>query len=353
MIAYLDNAATTRATHTVIDKVNQIMTECYGNPSSLHTMGIEAEREVLAARRKVADMLGKDFKEIYFTSGGTESNNIAIFGTLPRGGHVITTKIEHKSVLEPLKKFEVDLVNVNRDGVVDLDHFESLLRDDTKLVSIMHVNNEVGTIQPIREIAELLRGRNTLYHVDAVQSFCKFDTRLPADLISMSGHKIGGLKGAGALYVRSGVNIKPLTIGGGQEKGLRSGTENVPGIAALGAACQMMNYDYVAKLKAEMLRLLPSEATIISPYNASPYVLSIAFKGIRSEILLHSLERHGVYVSSGSACGLNQPSHVVTAMGHPREIVDGVIRISFAPWNTMEEVEYAAVKIREEICKLY
>ena len=352
MIAYLDNAATTRPQPKVIENVNHMLTECYGNPSSLHTMGIAAEREITATRRKVADMLGKEPKEIYFTSGGTESNNIALIGSLPRGGHVITTKIEHKSVLEPLKRFEVDLVDVNKNGIIDLDHFESILRSDTKLVSVMHVNNEVGSIQPIREIAEILRNTNTLFHVDAVQSFCKLDTRIPADLISISGHKIGGLKGTGALFIRSGVNIKPLTVGGGQEKNLRSGTENVPGIAALGAACKMMDYEYITRLKAEMLRLLPSNAIIISPSNASPYVLSVAFKGIRSEILLHSLERHQVYVSSGSACGLNQPSHVVAAMGYSREVVDSTIRISFAPWNTIEEINYASDMIREEVSKL-
>ncbi len=369
MDIYFDNSATTKPHISVIDAMVNMMKDAYGNPSSLHTKGVEAERMVKMAREQVAKALKVNADEVYFTSCGTESNNLAILGTAMAQrikGEVITTKVEHKSVTEPFKHlekigFKVHYLDVDSNGLIDLSKLEELLNDNTQLVSIIQVNNECGTVQPIKEIYRIIKRKNekTLLHIDAVQGFCKVE--LPkncADLISISAHKIYGPKGVAALYVRKGVKISPIIYGGGQEKNLRSGTENTPAIVGFGVAVELAkkedNYNYVISLKNTMLEKIVDcipNVYINSPQDSSPYILNISVMGIRSEILLHSLEQRGVYVSSGSACSSNRPkpSHVLTAMGFSRERVDSSIRISFCPNNTMQEVNYACEILKEVV----
>jgi len=375
MDIYFDNSATTKPHNSVIDAMVNMMKDAYGNPSSLHTKGVEAERMVKKAREHVAKALKVNADEVYFTSCGTESNNIAILGIAMAQrikGEVITTKVEHKSVTEPFKYlekmgFKVHYLDVDSSGIIDLSKLEELLNDNTQLVSIIQVNNECGMVQPIKEISRIIKRKNekTLLHIDAVQGFCKVE--LPkncADLISISAHKIHGPKGVAALYVRKGVKISPIIYGGGQEKSLRSGTENTPAIVGFGVAAELAkkedNYNYVLNLKNTMLeKIIDSipNVYINSPQESSPYILNISVMGIRSEILLHSLEQRGVYVSSGSACSSNRPkpSHVLIAMGFSMERVDSSIRISFCPNNTMQEVLSACeilIEVVQNINKL-
>ncbi|OQB14512.1 MAG: Cysteine desulfurase [Firmicutes bacterium ADurb.Bin193] len=358
-IIYLDNSASTRPYEAVANAVYEAMRDNYGNPSSLHTLGVKAERAVKAAREAVAKPLKVPASDIYFTSGGTESNNLAILGAysaLRIKGKIITAKTEHKSVLEPFKTLENAVyLDVDSNGLTDIKHLESIIDDDTSLVSIMHVNNETGVISPIAEIARSIKRKNPncLFHVDAVQSYCKIDfPKGVADLISVSAHKIHGPKGIGALYVRKGVKIIPRLYGGAHEGGIRSGTLNTPAIIGFGIAAQnALSLDHAGRLN-EIMRKGLSGVVINSPDNASPYILNISAKGLRSEIILHSLEQRGVIVSSGSACSSNRPSpsHVLTAMGLSKELVDSSIRISFSALNTEDEVK-EAVKIINEVIK--
>ena len=375
MDIYFDNSATTKPHNSVIDAMVNMMKDAYGNPSSLHTKGVDAERMVKKAREQVAKALKVNADEVYFTSCGTESNNLAILGTsmIQRiKGEVITTKVEHKSVTEPFKHlekmgFKVHYLDVDSSGIIDLFKLEELLNDNTQLVSIIQVNNECGMVQPIKEISRIIKRKNekTLLHIDAVQGFCKVEMpKNCADLISISAHKIHGPKGVAALYVRKGVKISPIIYGGGQEKNLRSGTENTPAIVGFGVASEIAkkedNYNYVLNLKNTMLeKIIDSipNVYINSPQDSSPYILNISVMGIRSEILLHSLEQRGVYVSSGSACSSNRPkpSHVLIAMGLSMERVDSSIRISFCPNNTIQEVLSACeilIEVVQNINKL-
>lgn len=362
---YLDNASTTKPSQAAINAANETFNINFGNPSSRHTLGFNAEKAIKNARSIIADALSVPAGDIYFTSCGSESNNTAIFGSLAamRGkGTVITTKIEHKSILNVFKELENDgydvrYIGCDQSGVIDIKELEAALDENTQLVSIMHVNNEVGAVQPINEIYDLVKTKSkALLHVDNIQGFCKIPGKLNADMISVSAHKIGGLKGCGALYARKGIRIKPLIYGGGQESSLRSGTENVPGICAFGGAVISIdvNEDYkkVVALNQEMRKI--SIGVILSDDKCSPYILAVSFEGLKSEVLLNALAMRGVYVSSGSACASNHPelSHVLLAMGVRKNLIDSTIRISFSPDMSIEDIIEARQIIEEEAGKL-
>ena len=343
---YLDNASTTKPSEAAV-KAAINACENFGNPSSLHRLGINAEKIINGTKESVARKLSVDKKNIYFTSGGTESNNTAIFGgafaNKKRGKHIITTKIEHPSVLEPFcileqEGFDVTYLDCDSDGIISLDRFENALRPDTVLVSVMMVNNETGSVQPFNKLKTIMKEKSPLayLHCDGVQAFCKIDCnpkKCGIDMLSASGHKIHALKGTGILYIADGVNIRPMINGGGQQKNMRSGTENVVGIAALGAAVdsyQRINYSKRSELKNKILSNI-DRVKINGSDNNSGYVLNVSFLGIKAEILLHALEAKGIFVSTGSACSSNKPmpSHVLTAMGCTREEIGGAVRFSF------------------------
>lgn len=349
-IAYLDNAATTRVCEEAAQAAMKMMTESFGNPSSLHTMGVASTRELNTARQAVASILGCQSECIYFTSGGSESNNLAIFGAanakIRRGREIITTAAEHSSVAASMKRLEetgwiVTRIKPDQNGTIDPKAVAEAVTDQTVLVSMMMVNNETGAIFPVEKAAKLIRAKNpqTLIHCDGVQAFGKLPLRVARtdiDLMSISGHKICAPKGSGALYIRRGVRILPLIYGGGQERGLRSGTESLPMIAALGAACQKLDghikehYDHAAALKAYLIKKLSEieQVCINSPQNGSPYICSFSVPGYRSETMLHFLESRGVFVSSGSACSKGAVSPVLTAMGLPKQVIDSALRVS-------------------------
>ncbi len=344
---YLDNAATTKPSPTAIAAVKESM-ESFGNPSSMHRLGIDAEKIITGAKEKAAQVIGVLPKNIYFTSGGTESNNTAILGyaeaNKKRGRHVITTKIEHPSVLEPFKVleekgFSVTYLDADCSGKIRLSDFENALRKDTILVSVMAVNNETGTIQPFDKLKAIMREKSPLaaLHCDAVQGFLKVDInakKCGIDMLSASGHKIHGIKGTGILYVGDNINIRPIIHGGGQQKNLRSGTENVPGIAAFKAAVEGFSRIGTEKRTEFAEKILNNieNVKINGSEENSGYILNVSFLGIKAEILLHSLEAKGIYVSSGSACSANKPglSHVLGAMGCTGEEIRGAVRFSFS-----------------------
>ncbi|MGI6669357.1 MAG: cysteine desulfurase family protein [Acetivibrionales bacterium] len=369
---YLDNASTTRQFDEVTALMADVASNKYGNPSSLHTKGIEAEKLVRSARETIAETLGADIGEIIFTSGGTESNNLAVIGYLEanhrRGNHVITTKTEHPSVLEVYRHLEekgyrVDYIGVDGNGMIDLNQLRDKLCRDTVLVSVIAVNNETGTIQDLGKISSIRDelSPQAVIHADAVQAYCKMPI-MPRDsgigLMSFSSHKIHGPKGIGALYVSEKLRIKPLLYGGGQESLLRSGTENVPGIAGFGLAAAMMfetlddNYRKVRLLKELFIDKLSSSGIVhkvISPPDGSPYIVNVAFEGVRGEVLLHHLEQKGIYVSTGSACSSrkNTRSHVLEAMGIADDLIDGAIRFSFSTFNTEQEIGIVIETLKE------
>lgn len=366
MEAYFDNSATTRVLDSVKDIVVKTMTEDYGNAAAKHRKGLEAENYIKEARKEIARTLKAEEKEILFTSGGSESNNMALIGTAfanqRAGRHIISTSIEHPSVYNPLgylegQGFEVTILPVDHDGHISLEELEKAVRPDTILVSVMYVNNEIGAVEPIGEISRIVKRKNpdTLLHVDAIQAYGKFVIRPKKqgiDLMSVSGHKIHGPKGVGFLYINSGVKIKPLIYGGGQQWNLRSGTENVPGVAGLGAAAKEMYTDHEQKvaqmteIKDVMIdRLGGLEGVVIRSKKGSgsaPQIVSASFEGVRSEVLLHALEEKGIYVSSGSACSSRHPgiSGTLKGIGVPTKLLDSTIRFSFGVFNTKEEIDY-------------
>jgi len=364
---YLDNASTTKPSEIVKDAVINTI-ENFGNPSSMHRLGITAEKIITEAKNNIAGILGVDGKNIYFTSGGTEANNTAILGyafaNRKRGRHLITTTIEHPSVLESFKTlenegFSVTYLGVNDKGVISLDELENAITDETILVSIMAVNNETGTVQPIRRVKEIIRKKSSVcvFHSDCVQGFCKIDLspkKWGIDMLSISGHKIHALKGVGALYIAEGVHINPWLIGGGQQKNIRSGTENVPGIASLGVACK--NYTRITGDKLELFKdkLINSveNIRINSLADNSGYILNVSFLGIKAEILLHSLEAKGIFVSTGSACSTNKPmpSHVLTAMGCTDEEIRGAVRFSFD--SEEFDMDYVIETLKTEVANI-
>ncbi|MBR0277685.1 MAG: cysteine desulfurase [Clostridia bacterium] len=353
---YFDNAATTEVKKEVAGLMYEVMTKNYGNPSSLHSKGLEAERIVKNAREIIAYKIGASLNEIFFTSSGSEANNLAILGFAGRlryKGEIITSKTEHKCVLECMKKLEKDgftvhYLDVDENGHVNLNMLENLINKNTQMVSIMHVNNECGTVQPIEKLYKIVKesNENTIFHTDNIQGFCKTDLTVKyCDMMTLSAHKIHGPKGVGAVYIKSGLKLMPVIYGGGQERGLRSGTENVPGIAGFGKATEIFNknYENVSKIKSHIVNRVTDEIPkvyINGDFNEdSPYILNIAMIGLRSEIILHFLEQRKIYVSSGSACSSNQssPSHVLKAMGYKPERVDSSIRLSFNDSNTIDE----------------
>lgn len=376
---YLDNSATTQPYPEVIDAMVEMMTVTYGNPSSLHKKGLTAEKEVDRARERVAKAVGAKKSEILFTSGGTEANNLALFGAAQqyasRGKHIITTAIEHPCVYDTAQELErrgyaVTFLPVGSDGRVSADDVKQAWRDDTILVSVMYVNNETGAVQPIREIGQFLKDkRKTLFHVDAVQALGKLPIKVKdygIDLLSVSGHKIHGPKGVGALYVRDGVTLTPILFGGGQERGVRSGTENVPGIVGMGVAAERSLREMAAgsKRMAELRDLLIErieamipDARINTPRgvgHAAPHVVNVSFSGVRGEVLVHALEANGVYVSTGSACSSREKiySRVLKAMGLPESALEGAVRLSLRPDHTADDVEETVQQLQSLIADL-
>jgi cysteine desulfurase len=375
---YLDNAATTAPDPAVVEAMTRALTEEYGNPSSLHGRGVRAERLITAARAAVARTLEVSPDEIVFTSGGTESNALALRGAAgrARGRHAITAATEHSSVLTPLRRlaaegWEVTELPVDRDGRVGPDQIAAVIRPDTALVSVMAVNNETGTVQPVREIGAALRvrtvgGRPIAFHVDAVQAWGKLPLRpreWSVDLLTLSGHKVHGPKGSGALYVRRGMHLTPLLGGGEQERGIRPGTENVPGIAGLGEAARLI-LESGAGLPAQMAALRDrlraalssiADVTVNTPAEgAAPHILNVSFGGVRGETLLHRLEMDGIFTSTGSACHSHDPtpSHVLLAIGLAPQRAMSSLRFSLSRATTADEIDAAAAAVRRAVDEL-
>ncbi|MDK2808497.1 MAG: cysteine desulfurase [Clostridiales bacterium] len=377
LVTYLDNSATTKPFEEVVAVMNETLIRDFGNPSSLHTKGMEAEQYVKEARKILAQTLKAKEKEIIFTSGGTESNNMALIGAAlanrRAGNHIITTCIEHPSVHNPLlfleeMGFEVTYLPVNQNGHINLDTLRDAIQDTTILVSIMYVNNEIGAVQPIDIIAKTIKEKNpsVLFHVDAIQAYGKyriFPERMGIDLLSVSAHKVHGPKGVGFLYVKDKVKIKPLIWGGEQQGGMRSGTENVPGIAGFGKAASIV-YD---KMEDKVLQMYQLKRYLIARVqelpnvwingvgtntieDTAPHIISISFSDVRSEVLLHALSDRGILVSSGSACASNHPSisGTLKAIGVKKELLDNTIRVSLSEMTTREEID-SLRKALEEI----
>ena len=375
MEVYLDNSATTRCFDEVAQLMMKIMCEDYGNPSSMHHKGVEAEHYLRYARETLARILKSNEKEILFTSGGTESDNIALIGTAMAnhrtGRHLITTQIEHPAIMQTMRYledqgFQVTYLPVDRQGRIRLEDLQRAIRKDTILVSIMHTNNEIGTLEPVVEAGELIKRINpgTVFHVDAVQGFGKFriyPSRMNIDLLSVSAHKIHGPKGAGFLYINDKVKISPIIYGGGQQRGMRSGTENVPGIAGLARAAELM-YE---NLDADMERMYGLREMFIQGASqienvqingcmgkeSAAHIVSLSVRGVRSEVLLHALEDRGIYVSAGSACASNkpQPSATLKAIGIERDLLESTIRFSFSIFTTEEEIRYTLQTLHDII----
>ena len=376
---YFDNAATTRALDEVADKVKYMLLENFGNPSSQNMAGVNAENEVIKARKIIAASINAEPDEIYFTSGGTESDNWAIFGTakgyIRSGKHMITTAIEHPAVLQPMRELEkngwdITILGVDEKGYINIDELKAAIREDTILVSTILINNETGTIQNAEEISKAIKSVNphTLYHVDAVQAYGKYPInvkKMGIDMLSVSGHKVHGPKGVGFFYMKKGLKVKPIIFGGGHERGQRSGTENTPSIVGLAEAVKIdmaemdKAIEHVTAVKKTLadgiLNNIPM--TYIngpSLEEGSPYVLNIGFEGLRSEVLLHSLEEKEIYVSAGSACNSKKKgaSTVLSALGIDEKRIEGAIRFSFCRYNTVEEAEQCIEILKEKVAFL-
>lgn len=375
---YFDNAATTRVAPEVARAVHGAMLETFGNPSSPHTLGLEAERLVRQARGEVAEALGCHAEEVFFTSGGTESDNLALRGilqaTIRKGKHVVASAIEHAAILETLKHLsevglcEYTLVAPDEKGRISPEAVLKALRDDTVLVTVMAVNNETGAVNPVGEIARLVKARDSTvcFHTDAVQAFGKIPCRvadLGVDLLTISGHKLHGPKGIGGLYCREEVRLVSQMTGGGQEEGLRSGTENVPGIVGFGRAVRLAMEHMVErvedwrKLQECLLTLLqevPDAQVHGEPLTDAPHIINVGFPGVKGEVLVHALAGEGLFVSTGSACSSRRAphSHVMEAMQVAPAVAEGSIRISFGSGNTLEEAEIAGELIRKTVEEL-
>lgn len=373
MEAYFDNSATTRVTESVKNIVVKTMTEDFGNPSSMHMIGVKAERYVKEAKLMIANILKVDEGEIYFTSGGTESNNMAIIGSANankrKGNKIITTKIEHPSVLNTMKYLEkqgyhVVYLPVDRCGIVDMNALKEEMTEDTILVSVMYVNNEVGAVEPIAEIGKYIKSiqPDVIFHVDAIQAFGKMEIRPKKDcidLLTVSGHKIHGPKGSGFIYIKKNTKVNPIIFGGGQQNGFRSGTENVSGIAGIGQASKDSydnleeNIKKLTALKDYLMEKLENiDGVVINSKKGSegaPHIVSVSFRGVRSEVLLHALEDKGIYVSAGSACSSNKPavSETLKAMKIDKDLLGSTIRFSFCEMNTIEEIDFAVEEIKK------
>ena len=374
MTVYFDNAATTRVRPEAAETALRVMTEAYGNPSSTHTMGREAKKALDRARESVAGAVGASPDEIFFTSGGTEADNLALLGGAEamrhKGRHIVISSVEHDAVGRCAEKlasegWEVTQVPPDRDGRITAEAVKEALRPETSIVSVMLVNNETGAVNPVADIAAEVKrsGCGALVHTDAVQALCKVPytvKTLGADLVSLSSHKIHGPKGAGALWIKSGVKIKPVLLGGGQEGGMRSGTEALPAIAAFGEAARLgaaeaaesaENMRAVRGLTVSLLREKLPECVFIGAGDA-PHILSVSLPGYRSEVLMNFLEAEGIFVSKGSACKKGARSHVLTALGLPGRVIDGAIRVSFSKYSTAAEAEYFVQKLSEAAARL-
>ena len=380
MQVYLDNAASTRVSKPVIELMNKAMDEDYANPSAKHLKGMEAEKYLKEAAAKIAKTMKVSEKELVFTSGGTESNNMALIGAAMArqryGKHIISTAIEHSAVHQVLVHladlgFEYSILKVDEKGQISLEELKSLLRADTILVSVMYVNNEIGAVQDIKAIADIVHGYNKdIYmHTDAIQAYGKFKIfpkKEGIDLLSVSAHKLHGPKGSGFLYIDERVNIKPIIYGGGQQRGLRSGTLNIPGIAGLGEAakeayedfdkeveyiCGLRDYliDEITKLNDEGIKLNSDKGL-----KFAPHVLSISISGVRAEVLLHAMEERGVYIASGSACSSNHPglSGTLKGIGLKEEFLSSTVRVSFSKYNNKEELDFFLANLKELIPQL-
>ena len=380
MEVYLDNSATTRVFPEVAELMTNIMCEDYGNPSSLHIKGMQAENYLRYAKEILARIMKVNEKEIFFTSGGTESDNMALIGCAAanrrRGNHLITTQIEHPAVLQTMRHLEsqgyrVTYLPVNGHGQISLEDLQRAITRDTILVSIMHTNNEIGALQPVEEAGALIKrmNPNILFHVDAVQGFGKakiYPKRMKIDLLSVSGHKIHGPKGIGVLYVGEKVRIQPLLHGGGQQQNMRSGTDNVPGVAGLAKAAELLYQHYdedmahlyrckkyfmdgIRKIEGVTVNgLLPEKP---DGEGTAPHIVSVSFAGVRSEVLLHALEEKGIYVSAGSACAARkpQPSATLKAIGAGKSQLESTIRFSFSVYTTEEELYYTLQTLYDKI----
>ena len=386
MLVYLDNSATTRQYDEVTELMSRAMRENFGNPSSLHSLGLKAEKEVKNARKILAQSLGADEEEVFFTSCGTESDNTVLMGAAQakkrRGKKIIVSAVEHPAILEPAKKlesmgFEVAYIGVDKQCRLNLESLKNAVTDDTILISVMGVNNETGTIMPIEEIARFkeeynrTHGTDIWLHTDAVQAFGKILVNLKkeykgVDFLSASAHKIHGPKGMGMLYAKKGLNLVPFLLGGGQERHLRSGTENTPGIVGFGKAAELAMRDFDERIQRmstarqrllEQIRAEIKDIRLNSPEGeeACPSVLNISFLGTRGEVLLHTLEQDGIFVSTGSACFSNHSSakgsHVLNAMGLTPKEIEGAIRFSFSEFNTEEEMDFTADKVKAAVAR--
>ena len=372
MECYFDNSATTRVYPEVVTAMNDIMLMQYANPSSMHRKGMEAEMALRNARQTIAKTLKVDDRNILFTSGGTESDNMALIGCATAasrsGKHIVTTRIEHPAILETclyLEElgYEITYLNVDKNGLIDLNELKDSIRSDTTLVSIMHTNNEIGAVEPVKEASKIIKKKNpnTLFHVDAVQGYGKFvinPKKEGIDLMSVSGHKIHGPKGIGFLYIGNGVKIRPIIHGGGQQKNLRSGTENVPGIVGLAKASQLI-YERLETDRANMYamkeRLIKGLLEIedikingLTGMDSAPHIVSASVGGVRSEVLLHALEDRDIYISAGSACASNKPaiSETLKAIGVENRFLESTVRFSLCGDNSMDQIEYALEAIR-------
>ncbi len=368
---YVDNAATTKMRGAAVEAMTTVLRESYGNPSSLHSAGLTASRVLEQSRREIAECLGAKPEEIFFTSGGSEADNQAILtgaeiGAVNGKRHIISQKTEHHAVLNTLKRleklgYEIELLDVDENGWVSAEQVDNAIREDTALVTIMMANNEIGTIMPVEKIAEVCREKGVLFHTDAVQAVghILIDVKdIDCDMLSLSAHKFGGAKGVGALYVRGGVTPSTLISGGGQERGVRGGTENVAGVCAMAAALK----ESLADMERDNSRIIKMRDKLIKELSYIPYVVfngsaehrlpgvvNVCFEGIEGESLLLMLDARGICASAGSACnsGSLMPSHVLTAIGRSDELARGTLRISLSADNTMEEVEFIANSIKE------
>lgn len=373
MEAYFDNAATTRCSKGAIALMTRALSEDYGNPSSLHKKGMEGENYIKEARKNICRTLKVNESELIFTSGGTESNNLAIIGAAMAnrraGMHLITTKIEHPAVAAPMRYleeqgFSVTWLDVDADGRISLEQLRESVTSETILVSIMYVNNEIGALEPIQDAAKIIKEKNpgALFHVDAIQAYGKYlihPKRIGIDLLSASGHKIHGPKGSGFLYVKEKTKLKPVIYGGGQQKNMRSGTENVPGIAGMGQAAREayenleQKQEHLYQLKEAFLAGIAGEpwahANGRTGRDSAPHIISLTVDGVPSEVLLHALEDRQIYVSAGSACASNKPapSRTLQAIHTKKDALESTIRISFCPENTIEEVNYCLETLKE------
>lgn len=368
---YLDNAATTKTAPEVVEAMLPYFTEMYGNPSSIYDFASKSKEGVSKARGQIADALGAKKEEIYFTAGGSESDNWALKATFEayksKGNHIITTKIEHHAILHTCEYLErrgakITYLDVDENGIVRLDELEKAITPETILISVMFANNEIGSIQPIKEIGRIAKEHGILFHTDAVQAFCQVPIDVDEcniDMLSSSGHKINGPKGIGFLYIKDKTKIKPISYGGGQQKGMRSGTLNTPGIAGLGLAAQESYTDFEAKMDQlyELKSYFVQEVSKIEQAyvngktgrDSAPHIVSVSFEGIRSEVMLHALEDRNVYVSAGSACSSHHPSAVNTlhSIGLSPARQESTIRFSFSVYTTKEELDLALQALRD------